>query len=170
MQRPQQPTAPLDHAVATSEPAAYDWGQFGRHRLRVPAGVLIDSPVSARAGVWLGTLWPDDRAPGGWTRMLWEPDVALRRGWTVPARMAGGDVIEFGADQPGTVVRWYGIVDSYDAVEWLTLQGPYPHPAAAMRDADRLLADIRYQSPTTHVDGRHSRTTCRRRQHRGSSS
>jgi hypothetical protein len=146
MQRPQPPTEPCRDADA-SRLAVYDWGRFGRHRLRVPAGVLIDSPLPASAVAWLGTLWPDDPARGGWARMIWERDRVVGRGWNIPARLAGGDVVEFGADQSGRVVRWYGIVDTYDAVEWLTLQGPYPDPAAAQYDADRRLAEIRFQPP-----------------------
>ena len=154
MQQRQQPAEPLDLAAAICAPAGYDWTRFGYHRLRVPDGILIDTPLARGAESWLGTLWSDNRAVGGWARMLWEPDSAFGRGWVVPARLAGGDVIEFGADQPGTVVRWYGIIDSYDAIEWLTVQGPYPDPAAALHDADRRLADIRFRPSMNPVAAR----------------
>ena len=124
---------------------AYDWTRFGRHRLRAPAGLVIDSPVGAAGARWLGTLWPGDNC-GEWSRMLWTPDHT-GGGWLVPTRLAGGDVLEFGNDTANCPVRWYGIVDSYDAVEWLTVQGPYRDPGAAHDDAQRLLGLIRYRSP-----------------------
>ena len=141
MQR-QGPAELPDHAGTLAD---YDWTRFGRHRLRVPAGNLIDAPLARSAQMWLGTMWPDNYSIGGWARMLWEPDLAHGRGWMVPARLSGGDVIEFGANQAGNLARWYGIIDSYDAVEWLTLQGPYTDPAAAFQDGERRLAEIRFQ-------------------------
>ena len=140
---------PTDSQPAPQHPHVgsdvYNWSRFGRHRLRVPAGVLIDSPLPGGPGAWLGTIWPDADAPGGWARMLWQPDP-LGRGWIVPARLAGGDVLEFGRVSPeGQDDRWFGILDSYDAVEWLTIQGPYREPAAANDAADRALAVVRYE-------------------------
>lgn len=121
---------------SSARTSVYDWTRFGRHRLRAPAGVLVDSPLRVGPHLWLGTLWPSDDEPCGWARMLWHPDHD-HGGWTIPARLAGGDVLEFGADHDGHPVRWYGIVDSYDAVEWLTIQGPdqlSPNPAAVPFD------------------------------------
>lgn len=128
-----------DHRATTT---SYDWTRFGRHRLRTPSGVLIDTPLGHAGTGWLGTLWPTD-AQSGWTRMLWTPNPNLG-GWTIPNRIAGGDVIEFGADHAGHIVRWYGILDSYDAIEWLTLQGPYPEPASAYQHAQQLVDQLRY--------------------------
>lgn len=122
----------------------YDWSTFGRHRLRAPAGVLIDSPLGPAGSGWLGTLWPVEEA-GGWTRMLWTPDTNLG-GWTIPSRLAGGDVIEFGADRAGRVARWYGILDSYDAIEWVAVRGPYSDPLMAYGQAQQLLAGLRFDS------------------------
>ena len=127
---------------STAPHSGYDWSRFGRHRLRAPASVLIDSPLGAAGSGWLGTVWPAGDS-SGWARMLWTPNPNLG-GWTIPSRLAGGDVIEFGADHDGHVVRWYGILDSYDAVEWLTLQGPYAEPCAAHGDAERILDGLRY--------------------------
>lgn len=133
-----------EHRASTPH-GGYEWSRFGRHRLRASAGVLIDSPLGPAGHGWLGTLWLAGE-PLAWARMLWTPHADLG-GWTIPARLAGGDVIEFGADRAGQVVRWYGIVDSYDAVEWLTLQGPYPDPCAAHQHAVQLLAQDRYEPP-----------------------
>lgn len=118
---------------------------------------MIDSPVSAAAAGWLGTLWPSDN-DGGWSRMLWTP-ADVGGGWLVPARLAGGDVLEFGNDTADRPARWYGIVDSYDAVEWLTVQGPYRDPRAAHEHAQQLLAHLRYAAP---LHARVARTRCTR--------
>jgi hypothetical protein len=143
---------------STARTPLYDWTRFGRHRLRAPAGVLIDSPLGFEPNGWLGTLWPAAAEPGGWARMLWSADNT-HGGWLVPQRLAGGDVLEFGADHDHKLARWYGIVDSYDAVEWLTVQGPYPHPAAAHEHAGQLLALIRFEAP--HRAQRHVATCSR---------
>lgn len=142
-----------DHRTPTT--TGYDWSRFGRHRLRAPAGVLIDSPVGFQAESWLGTLWPSDADPCGWARMLWHADHS-RGGWLIPSRLAGGDVLEFGAQADWGLVRWYGIVDSYDAVEWLTVQGPYSYPGAASDDALRQLDHLRY-APPHHMSAAHNR-------------
>jgi hypothetical protein len=127
----------------------YDWGRFGRHRLRAPGGAIIDLPVptGGATAVWVATIWPDHRAPGGWARDLWPLDPATGRGWQLPGPLAAGDVIEFGADSPGQPVRWYGIMDSYEVDRWATVQGPYPDAAAAHTEAQRLLALERYDMP-----------------------
>lgn len=150
------------HNHRTPTTTGYDWSRFGRHRLRAPAGVLIDSPVGFQAGSWLGTLWPSEAEPCGWARMLWQSDLA-RGGWLIPNRLAGGDVLEFGVVATGGIVRWYGIVDSYDAVEWLTVQGPYSDPGTAYRHAQVLLAEVRYRDP---LRARTRRQECSRRRSR----
>jgi hypothetical protein len=136
---------------ATESSHGYDWSRFGRHRLRTPAGALIDSPLGSAGTGWLGTLGPSIGSTG-WERLLWKRDPHLG-GWTIPARLAGGDVIEFGADHDGQVIRWYGLVDSFDATEWLTVQGPYPDPAAAHDHAERMLAAIRLRTLVTWTTG-----------------
>jgi hypothetical protein len=141
----------------------YDWTRFGRHRLRAPVGVLIDSPLGFESPGWLGTLWPAAAEPGGWARMLWTVDNT-RGGWLVAERLAGGDVLEFGADHDDKLVRWYGIVDSYDAVEWLTVQGPYSEPASAYEHAQHLLARIRFEPPR-RAQGRSAACTRRGARH-----
>jgi hypothetical protein len=158
MQLPQPPS----RGTQPTAPIVYDWTRFGRHRLRAPAGVVIDSPLGFAGAGWLSTLWPGGNE-GGWSRMLWTPDDGAG-GWAVPARLAGGDVIEFGNDLADRAVRWYGIVDSYDAVEWLTVQGPYTDPGAADDHAQQLLATIRFQTP---LRTRTRRLPCSRRTSRG---
>ncbi|MEX2290532.1 MAG: hypothetical protein WD794_09435 [Mycobacteriales bacterium] len=80
--------------------------------------------------------------------MLWQPDPTYGRGWLIPDRLALGDVLEFGTRTPaGSGARWYGILDSYEVAAWLTMQGPYPNPAAALAEAERLLAGERYLPP-----------------------
>ena len=148
------------------EPAGYDWAHYGRHRLRAPDAVNVELPVPVEASsqVWVATIWPDDRIPGGWARALWEP---TGRGWRLPLQVAAGDVIEFGADTPARAVRWFGIMDAYDPDRWATFQGPYPTPGDAWSDAQRLLALERFQPalrsepdpPPRHRErtGRHAR-------------
>lgn len=121
----------------------YDWTHHGRHRLRAPDGVIVDLPVpvDAMSRVWVATIWPDQRVPGGWDRAVWE---AAGRGWRLPHQLAAGDVVEFGADTPSQPVRWFGIMDSYEPDRWATLQGPYPSPLDAWNDAQRLLALERF--------------------------
>ena len=126
--------------------ASHDWDRYGRHRFRAPAAVVIDDPLIP-SSTWLATIWPEHRVEGGWARILWHPDPPPGRGWSLPDRLALGDVIEFGGDDANGIRRWYGIVDSYEVNAWLTVQGPYPDPGAAHRDAERLLADQRYLPP-----------------------
>lgn len=130
-------------------PPSYDFGRFGRHRLRAPNAAIIDLPVPVAAGaqVWVATIWPDPHAPGGWARQIWTLDPATGRGWQLPHQLAAGDVIEFGADTPAGPMRWYGIIDSYEVDRWATIQGPYADMAAAWDDAKRLLALERYAEP-----------------------
>ncbi len=147
------PTAGVvDPATSAS---SYDWVRFGRHRFRTPGAVVVDSPLPLAGAGWMATVWPDAAVPGGWARMLWQPDPACGRGWLIPDRLALGDVLEFGAHRPGgdahspagADARWYGILDSYEVAAWLTAQGPYPDPAAAFAEAERLLAGERYLPP-----------------------
>ncbi len=130
-------------------PPHYDFGRFGRHRLRAPNRAIIDLPVPIlpTARVWVATIWPDPRTAGGWGRQVWEIDPMTGRGWQLPAQLAAGDVLEFGGDTPNQPVRWYGIMDSYIVNEWATVQGPYQHPAAAYEEAQRLLAIERFVEP-----------------------
>jgi len=149
--------SPLPDQVAASPTAAYDWTRFGRHRFRTAAGVLLDHPLSPTG--WAATVRADPSQPGGWQLAGWSPDPA--GGWHLPALLALGEVIEFGAG----VKRWIGIVDSYDPGGWLTLQGPYPTEGDARAQAERLLAAERYlpavQPPRPH---RQPRPCTRRRQ------
>lgn len=139
---------PTAGVVDPATPASsYDWARFGRHRFRTPGAVVVDKPLPAARAGWMATVWPDAAVPGGWARMLWQPDPAFGRGWLIPDRLALGDVLEFGAYRPVGDARWYGILDSYEVAAWLTVQGPYPDPAAALVEADRLLAGERYLPP-----------------------
>lgn len=166
-------------------PARYDFGRFGRHRLRAPNAAIIDLPVPVVAGahVWVATIWPEPSAQGGWARQIWTLEPTTGRGWQLPHQLAAGDVLEFGADTPAGPVRWYGIMDSYVVDQAATVQGPYPHPVAAWDEAQRLVALDRYveplhaEQPAPPVDSRQPhrprRDHChhhRRRQHRGGTS
>ncbi len=164
--RPTPSTTPdVPPTPAVADPAApassYDWARFGRHRFRTPAAVVIDNPLPPAAAGWMATVWPDAGVPGGWGRMLWQPDPAYGRGWLIPDRLTLGDVLEFGAHNPAGG-RWYGILDSYEVAAWMTVQGPYPDPAAALADADRLLAGERYLPPLDTQPRRESTRPCAR--------
>lgn len=160
------PTAAVGGPVAPA--SAYDWARFGRHRFRTPAAVVVDTPLPPAAAGWMATVWPDPRVPGGWGRMLWQPDPAYGRGWLIPDRLALGDVLEFGT-RDAADGRWYGILDTYEVAAWLTVQGPYPDPASAHAEAERLLAGERYLPPLdtesqrepTRPRGRHPRRRAR---------
>ena len=143
-QPPDQP--PPRPPVEPAPTAGYDWQQFGRHRLRAPGSAVVDFPVTtmAAAQVWVATLWPDPRTPGGWDRTLWHAEPTTGRGWLLPEQLAAGDVLEFGADNEEGPVRWYGIMDSYELDRWVTVQGPYPNPTAAHDAAQDLLAHERF--------------------------
>lgn len=151
MRRRTQHTTPPQPATPVS-PAGpgYDWARFGRHRLRAPIAVVLDLPVPVAPGArpWVATIWPDPHVAGGWARDVWDVDPE-RGGWALPGVLAAGDVLEFGADSPAEPVRWYGIMDGYQHDAHLTVQGPYPHPATAWDDAQRLLATDRYLPPLT---------------------
>ena len=128
---------PRPHA---SEPTT-GYHQFGKHRLRAPIGIVVDTPIPI-AGGWVGIIWPNPTSAAdsnAWSRHCWEPDLSGGRGWLIPERLALADIVEFGSDPTGAQ-RWYGVVDSYDAGQWLTLQGPYPTPHDAHQAAQALFA------------------------------
>lgn len=171
MRRRPTPTTPNSAPTpAVPDPATgasgYDWARFGRHRFRTPGAVVIDSPLGPAGPGWMATVWADQGAPGGRGRMLWQLDPAYGRGCVIPDRLALGDVLEFGADGPGGGVRWYGILDTYEVAAWLTVQGPYPDPAAALAEADRLLAGERYLPPLDTNPRRASTRPCARQPRR----
>lgn len=158
MRRPHR--SPLPEQAATPPEPVYDWARFGRHRFRSAAGALLDHPLSP-AG-WAATARTDPSQPGGWHRDGWMP--APVGGWTMPVRLALGDVVELGVGAH----CWIGIVDSYDPAGWLTLQGPYPSIADAAADAERLLAAERYlPAIQPQRTGRQPRPCMRRRQRPG---
>lgn len=132
----------------------YDWTRFGRHRLRTVAATLLDHPAGAGSVV---TLWGDPGHHGEWSRLPWQP--APTGGWNLPARLALGDVVEFGHGH----ITWWGIVDSYVPEAWLTVQGPYPSPAAAARDADLLVGAERYMPPLRPNHPQRTTQACIRR-------
>lgn len=150
--QPANPTIPPE-----ARPAGYDWTRFGRHRLRTASAILLDHPLTAG---WVATTWSDPTQPDGWNRLGWQPNPA--GGWTLPARLALGDIVELGACGTG----WFGIVDSYEPGGWLTLQGPYPNAAAAADHAEQLLATERYQPAIEPPRPRSTRRPCTRRRQR----
>jgi hypothetical protein len=119
--------------------------QFGRHRLRAPASVVVDLPFprDQTSHAWIATAWPDADFPGCWARQPWQPHPA-GRGWVLPQQLAAGDVLEFGTHTVGGWRLWHGVLDAYDFDGWLTVQGPYPDAAAAHDDAQRILAADRF--------------------------
>lgn len=119
------------------------WDSHGQHRFRSPAGILIDAPFPIFGG-WVAVIWADPTESAGWRRVVWQADTATGRGWLIPDRLAYADIVEFGSDPTGTQ-RWYGIVESYEPGQWLTLQGSFATPSDADRAAERLLA------PDQHV-------------------
>jgi hypothetical protein len=135
------------------------WHELGRHRFRAPVGSVIDTPFPIVGG-WVAIVWPDPTMPAGWQRLVWAPDPITGRGWFIPNRLALGDIIEFGSDAAGTL-RWYGIVDSYEAGKWLTLQGPYPTPTEAKAVAEQLLKTEQHAAPLVPAH-RSSPRACRR--------
>ena len=103
--RPQPPATNPPPAVEPSSTApAYDWAQFGRHRLRAADGAIIDLPLPAGADrqVWVATMWPDPNVDGGWVRALWQLHPTTGRGWRIPLQLAAGDVLEFVDGTPRT--------------------------------------------------------------------
>ena len=157
---PDQADRNLSPHTTAATPAPTAWTQFGRHRFRAPVGIVIDAPFPIVAG-WVAVIWPDATDPTGWRRLLWKADATSGRGWLIPERLAYADVVEFGSDPTGAH-RWYGIVESYEPGQWLTLQGPFSAPAEANRFADQLLSPeqhVAQQGPTVSV--RASRERCR---------
>jgi hypothetical protein len=127
------------HQRTSPQPTTYT--QLGKHRFRAPAGIIIDAPIPMTGG-WVGIVWPNpmvEHDTPAWSRLCWEADEYSGRGWLIPERLGVADVIEFGSDPTGRQ-RWYGIVDSYEAGLWLTLQGPYPTPVEAHQAAQALIA------------------------------
>ena len=104
---------------------------------------MIDTPFPIVGG-WVAIIWPDPNDPAGWRRIVWQPDTTTGRGWLIPERLAYADVIEFGSD-PAGAQRWYGIVETYEPGQWLTLRGPFTTPTAANIEANKLL------TPDQHV-------------------
>jgi hypothetical protein len=166
---PTPTTTPSTAVAPPPVPGGYDWSRFGRHRLRAPASVVIDVPVPTVSHVYVSSVWPDARAPGGWARLPWEVDPLTGRGWLLPQQLAAGDIIEFAATTAGGWQRWHGVLDSYEFDRWLTVQGPYPDAAAAQDDAQRLLGlerflpalDAQPRAADATPCTRHSRPRCR---------
>lgn len=170
MPRRGRQAAPAPHGATDPLPAGgYDWTRFGRHRLRTPAGVVVDVPfpTDTVSHAWVATAWPDARVAGGWARLPWQVEPVTGRGWLVPQQLAAGDVLEFGAHTTAGWLQWHGVLDSYEFDRWLTIQGPYPDAAEAHDDAQRLLAAERFL-PALDADPRHAvePTPCNRRPRR----
>lgn len=121
---------------------------------RHAGGCLIETPdlpmpAPTPAGLpwrWVATLWADRFQPDGWAVLEWS---LAERGWRLPAALAIGDIVEFGAtwsDAPrgiaGPTVRWYGWVD-HATDRALVVRGPYSHPADAAAGARMVVDEMR---------------------------
>jgi hypothetical protein len=122
---------------------------------RHAGGCLIEGPtlsppsqsVGSTPGYrWVATVWPDPCQPDGWDHLSWDGG---ERGWLLPYTLAVGDIIEWGitwADHQrgidGPTVRWYGWLE-HATDRALIVHGPYEHPSNAMRDANRVVDELR---------------------------
>ena len=77
------------------------------------------------------------------------------RGWAIhPITPHLGEVIEFGADTPGAIARWYGYVQNADETS-LHIVGPFAEPSRASDDARASLFRWRSeQLPSPQADVR----------------
>jgi hypothetical protein len=119
-----------------------------RHVLRCGYDTLLDLPLipAPDAHIWVATIWPDPTQPHRWGRLIWPPGAA-GRGWHIAQLTHLGDVIEFGADTPTTLDRWYGYTVAADPTS-LTLVGPYPTPGDAHEDGWASLTRWQHQQAT----------------------
>jgi hypothetical protein len=119
---------------------------------RHAGGCLIDTPdlpalPDGPAWRWTATLWVDPYTACGWSRLVWMPG---ERGWQLPATLAIGDVLEFGAwrlDRHGRATSakpacWFGWLD-YATDYALIIHGPFHHPAAAAVAARPVVDELR---------------------------
>lgn len=142
-------STPANTAIPISSPPAPGAaGCFGLHALRLVDGLLLDFPIPSVAGsrCWVATIWPDARTRSGWAGVNWSPGVVEGRGWVSPARIAVGDIVEFGVETAGrrrnrSTARSFGVIVDYDGTWLLSVQGPYDDPAAAHVDAIRIVQD-----------------------------
>jgi hypothetical protein len=75
-------------------------------------GTLLDIPIELAAGAdcWAANVWSDPTVPGRWLRQRWDRSLPGWH-WRVPADLAIGTVVEFGAGEVGDGdARWYGWV------------------------------------------------------------
>lgn len=130
------------------QPTAVEWV------LRHAGGCLLDTPdipinEPAPPGVpwrWIATVWPDRYQPDGWNALEWHQG---ERGWQLPDTLAVGDIIEVGLSwlhphRPDLdrTYRWYGWL-AYATPLALVVNGPYPHPAHAVRAAQHVVDEVR---------------------------
>jgi hypothetical protein len=115
--------------------------------LRVHHGMLIDAPMVPTPGsrTWAATVWPDQRAPGGWGRAVMAPGLT-GRGYLADG-ITPGDVVEFGADYPTqtgrkriemVARRWYGVILA-TAPTHVVACGPFPGPEPARQWAEAAM-------------------------------
>ena len=122
--------------------------------LRHAGGCLLDTPdvavpEPAPPGApwrWVATVWPDRYQPDGWNALEWHPG---ERGWRLPDTLAVGDIVEVGLSwlhpsRPNRdrTYRWYGWL-AYATPLALVVNGPYPHPGLAARDARNVVDELR---------------------------
>jgi hypothetical protein len=119
------------------------------HALRVAHATLVERPLvpERRSFVWAANIWLDGRWRSGWARRYWRPSPD-GRGWRLPADLATGDILEFGADQRRRLLptrwahrrRWYGYLTAI-TTGWLLVHGPYDNPGAALDAGARWQAN-----------------------------
>lgn len=154
--RTTNPTSSLAPLPPPAPPPSGGGGvsQFGAHGLRLVDGVLLDFPLPVPVGArcWVATVWPDHRSASGWAAVAWPPDLTGGRGWRWPARIAVGDVVEFGVDRRTgrrkvASSRWWGVIVDYDGSWLVSVQGPHPSPGHAQEAAGQLIQARRQPAP-----------------------
>ena len=115
-----------------------------------PAGAVLRASVA--------TLWRDPTVPDGWAVLEWTPG---ERGWTIPAHLAVGDVVEFRLaavdTQDGRVLagwerRWYSWLRYCNELA-LVVDGAHPDPRAAETAANPTMAELRLRQLPSLLSG-----------------
>ena len=121
---------------------------------------LPPPPSGAELSAWVATLWRDPTARSGWAACRW---AQAERGWTIPAHLAVGDVLEFGLVAlyceggavkvlPGWERRWYGWLRYVNDLA-VVVEGPFPDAPSASGAGAATVAELRLrQLPPLDID------------------